>query len=367
MDAIADDALVIIPPEGGALALSIPEKKALAFFTREGAIEPVLAAIRKEVDAFKGDAKTDKGRKAIKSMAFKITQSKTYIEGVGKSVAADAKEIPKKVDASRKRLRDTLDAWAEEVRRPVTEWEEAEDARIKRHEALITRIEQACQEPGDCLALHLKAALAVLNETIIGPHCEEFEAEYARAKDAARARFVEAIAKAERREAEAAELARLRKESDERAERDRIAAIEQRAFEKAQAEAKESQDRMIREAESARQREADKAAQREKEAALATERARLDAGRRELELQRAKEDAERRATETEARIKREAEQAKAREESEARAREADIEHRRSVNRQAMAALIQGGLDETYAMLAVSLIAERKIPHIMISY
>lgn len=367
MDMIADDALVIIPPEGGALALSIPEGKALAFFTREGAIDPVLAAIRKEVDAFKGDAKTDKGRKAIKSMAFKITQSKTYIEGVGKSVAADAKELPKKVDASRKRLRDTLDAWAEEVRRPVTEWEVVEDARITKHKDIIARIEHACQEPGDCLALNLKAALAVLEETIIGPHCEEFEAEYARAKDGARKRFIDAIAKAERREAEAAELARLRKEADERAERDRIAAIEKAAADKARAEA-EAAAKAERDAAERRDDEFRMAVERaQRDAELQAERARLDAERREIELQRAKEDAERRAAETEARIKREAEQAKAREEAAARDREADIEHRRSINRQAMAALIDGGLDETYAMLAVSLIAERKIPNIVIIY
>jgi hypothetical protein len=33
----------------------------------------------------------------------------------------------------------------------------------------------------------------------------------------------------------------------------------------------------------------------------------------------------------------------------------------------MAALIDGGLDEIYAMLAISLIAERKVPHVTITY
>ena len=327
MDIIEDDALVIIPPEGGALALSIPEGKALAFFTRPGAVDPVLAAIRKEVDAFKGDAKTDKGRKAIKSMAFKITQSKTYIESVGKSVAADAKEIPKKVDASRKRLRDTLDAWAEEVRKPVTEWEDAEDARIDAHKKVISDLIGACDTPNDAPVSLLRIGLEAVEAIKIGPDCEEFEADYARAKDSARDAITAAISRAEKREAEAAELARLRKEADERAERDRIAEIERAAADKA----------------------------------------RLDAERRELDLQRAKEDAERRIAEIEARIKREAEEARAREEAAARAREADIEHRRSINRQAMTALIDGGLDEIYAMLAISLIAERKVPHVAITY
>jgi hypothetical protein len=367
MDIIEDDALVIIPPEGGALALSIPEGKALAFFTRPGAVDPVLAAIRKEVDAFKGDAKTDKGRKAIKSMAFKITQSKAYIESVGKSVAADAKEIPKKVDASRKRLRDTLDAWAEEVRKPVTEWEDAEDARIDAHKKVISDLIGACDTPNDAPVSLLRIGLEAVEAIKIGPDCEEFEADYARAKDSARDAITAAISRAEKREAEAAELARLRKEADERAERDRIAEIERAAADKARrdAEADATAQRLA-----AERRETDlriSAERADREAKDREECARLDAERRELDLQRAKEDAERRAAETEARIKREAEEARAREEAAARAREADIEHRRSINRQAMAALIDGGLDEIYAMLAISLIAERKVPHVTITY
>jgi hypothetical protein len=37
MEAISDDALVIIPSDGGALAATIPEDKALRFFTTPGA------------------------------------------------------------------------------------------------------------------------------------------------------------------------------------------------------------------------------------------------------------------------------------------------------------------------------------------
>jgi hypothetical protein len=367
MEQNADDALVIIPPEGGALALSIPEGKALAFFTRPGAIDPVLAAIRKEVDAFKGDAKTEKGRKAIKSMAFKITQSKTYIESVGKAVAADAKEIPKKVDASRKRLRDTLDAWAEEVRKPVTEWEEEEDFRITRHKSAIQALLDAKNLSHEAQPATIRASLEAVESMIIGPACEEFEAEYANAKESARTHLLACIEKAERREAEQAELVRLRKESEERAERDRIAAIERAAADKARADA-EAKAKEEREAAERRELDLKLAAERAaRDAKEREERARLDAECREYELQREKEAAERRAAETEARVKREAEEAKEQEEAAAQAREADLEHRRSINRKAVAALIDGGLDETFAMLAISLIATRKIPHVTISY
>ena len=365
--------------------VTIAPGTALTVFTTEGAIDPLLEHVRREIDAFKPSIATAKGRKEIASMARRVADSKVYLESVGKKLADEQKEIPKKIDAARKRIRDTLDKWRDEVRAPLTEWEDAEEARIAKHKGAIQRLEHAGREPSDCSPVVLRAALANAQQMIIGPHLEEFEAEYARAKDGAVARLGAAIAAAERREAEAAELARLRKEAEERAERDRIAAIERAAADKARAEAEatakaereaaerreldlklaaERAEREAKEREEAIVREAEEARQRE---ALAAERGRLDAERRELELQREKEAAERRAAETEARLKREAEQAKARDEADARAREADIEHRRSINREAMAALVKGGLDETYAMLAVSLIAERKIPRVTISY
>jgi hypothetical protein len=74
MEAIADEALVVIPPDGGALALTVPADRALAFFTRPGAVEPILDAIRKEIDAFTADVSTVKGRKEIASMAHKVAR-----------------------------------------------------------------------------------------------------------------------------------------------------------------------------------------------------------------------------------------------------------------------------------------------------
>jgi len=360
METISDDALVIISPDRGALALSIPDDRALAFFSRPGAVDPVLAAIRKEIDEFSGDADTDKGRKAIKSMAFKITQSKTYIEGVGKVVAADLKEIPKKVDAARKLMRDTLDAWAAEVRKPVTEWEELEAERVARHRKAIERLHQSGQEPSDCLAIHLMAALAVVKETIIGPHMDEFEAEYAGAKDGAMARLTAAIAAAEKREAEAAELARLRKEAAERDAKEREERIVREAVERERVEGERRAQADIerREAAAKAEREAIEAkAQAEREAA----------GRRDAEAAKRAEEAERRAAETEARVKREADEARAKEQREAEAREADKKHRAKINNAAAAAFVAGGQSEAAAKAAVTLIAQRSIPAVSISY
>jgi len=368
----------VVIPAAGALALTIPETKALAFFTTPNAVDPVLAAIRKEIDSFEGDVKTAKGRKEIASMAHKISQSKSYLESIGKDLAAAQKEIPKKIDASRKTIRDTLDKWRDEVRAPLTKWEEEEERRVAKHKTAIDFLDHAGREPRDCPSAELRKALSVVEDCRIGQACEEFEAEYARAKDGARARLVDAIAAAEKREAEQAELERLRKEADERAERERIEQIEREAADRArlEAERKAAEEIERREAAARAEREAieakaraDKevAERREREAALSAEKERLDAERRELELRRRAEEAESRAAETEARIKREAEEARAREEREAAAREADKEHRKKINNAAVAAFVAGGLDDVAAKLAVTMIAKREIPNVAISY
>ncbi len=376
-EVISPSDYVVIPP-AGALALTVPEGRALAFFTTPNAVDPVLAAIRKEIDGFSGDVKTAKGRKEIASMAHKIAQSKTYLEGVGKELAAAQKEIPKKIDASRKTIRDTLDKWRDEVRAPLTAWEDAEEKRVAKHKFNIQQLADMTSVTPLITSAAARGLLEHVEFVVIGPTCEEFEAEYARAKDAARTHLIAKTAEAEKREAEQAELERLRKEAAERAERERIERIEREAAEHARQEAerkaaediarREDAARAEKEAIEAKARaERDEADRREREAALKAEEERLASARREIELRRQVEEADRRAAETEARIKRETEEARAREAREAVAREADKAHRAKINRAALAAFIDGGLSDEAALIAVTLIAKRAIPNVMISY
>lgn len=357
----------VVIPTAGALSLTVPEGRALAFFTTPNAVDPVLAAIKKEIDAFSGDVKTAKGRKEIASMAHKISQSKTYLESVGKELAAAQKEIPKKIDASRKKIRDTLDAWRDEVRAPLTEWEAAEERRVNAHRKEIERLNFAGTNPQIRSSADLRDELSSVAAVMIGPACEEFEAEYARAKDGARARLTAAIAAAEKREAEQAELDRLRKEAAEREARERAERIAREAAEKARLKAERKAQEEIERREAAARADREEAARREREAALKAEEERLAAERREMELRKQADEAERRAAEAEARAKREAEEAKDREAAEAATREADREHRAKINNAAVFAFVSGGLDDTAARLAVSLIAKRAIPNVRISY
>ena len=109
----------------------IEQTNALAVFADGDKIDPILKAIREKATAFVPDLTTAKGRKEIASMAHKVAQSKTYLDGIGKALVDQYKEIPKKIDANRKLIRDELDKLKDEVRGPLTAWEDADVARVQ--------------------------------------------------------------------------------------------------------------------------------------------------------------------------------------------------------------------------------------------
>lgn len=381
----ASEIEILLPTEyvkfedGSALALTVPEDRALAFFTTAGAVDPVLAEIRKEIDGFSADVTTAKGRKAIAAMARRVASSKTYLEEVGKELAAAQKEIPKKIDASRKKIRDTLDAWRDEVRAPLTKWEEAEQQRIDYCKSIVQHIIDCGNGFIGGQAYPYPILFRELEEkVVINAELGEFEAEAHRAKDEALKKLTIGFEAQQKREAEQAELDRLRKEAAERAEHDRLEQIKREAADKARDEAerkakeeadrKEAAAKAERDAIEAKARAAqEEAARREREAALKAEEERLAAGRLEIELRRQAEEAEERARAAGLRAKQEFEAKRAREAAEAAAREADREHRARINNAALEAFVEFGLSPDSAKMAVTLIAQRVIPHVTISY
>lgn len=63
--------------------VTIEPVNALAIFTTPEKVDPILEAIRKVVSEFEPDVTTAKGRKEIASIAHKVAQSKTYLDGIG--------------------------------------------------------------------------------------------------------------------------------------------------------------------------------------------------------------------------------------------------------------------------------------------
>jgi len=346
--------------ETGQDLVTIPEASVYAVFTDKAKIEPYLEKVRAVVAEFKGDVSTVGGRKSIASMAFKVTKIKTYIEGLGKDLAAEQKEVPKKIDATRKHARETLEALAEDVRKPLTDWETAEDARVKRHTDTLILLDTFARGEYPQTIEAIKANLETVCAVVVGPACEEFEADYAVAVIKAQGALLESLAKAEKAESDRLELEALRAEAAERAEADRIAELQRVAAAKATKDAEEAAEKAKKAAADAAQAELDRVAAQAKADKEAAQQ-------REDELQKAKEKAEQDAKDTEARLAREAKAKADEEERQKLAREADTKHRSAVNRAALAAFVEGGVDEDTAKKVIALIAKKMIPSVVINY
>ncbi|WP_239719414.1 hypothetical protein, partial [Klebsiella quasipneumoniae] len=267
----------------------IEKKNAMAVFTNNDQLDPLIEAIEKEARSLVPDVTTKKGRDAIASMAHKVARSKTYIDNAGKDLVAELKALPKQIDESRRVVRERLDALKDEVRRPLTEWE-AEQERIKAEEAMNALHVEALAMNEDFdrqMAARIESdheMALLMNDAFDREQADKaaeaerqriaHEEEIKRLAAAAAAREVEQRAQREREEAALREAAL--KAQAEQAERDRIAAeLKAEADKKAAVEAErrkaqEEADRIRREAEQREQarlaeekRKADEQARRE--------------------------------------------------------------------------------------------------------
>ena len=305
-------------------------------------LDLVIAAIKQEKAKFEKD-KYDMGeeshRKKVASFAYQITRSKTYVDGKGKEYVAELKEKPKIVDAERKRFRDIMDELVSETRKELTEWEEAEKARIeaeRQHEIYLMDWDEALKEDD------------IFNRE---REIKRKEAEFARIEEEHR-----------------------RKEETDRIEEERIAREEQikeEAEERAAFEAQEKIEYAIKKA----QEDAEKA---ERDRMAAEERAKLEAERAEKAridaLKKAEEDKlyavkkAQQAAAMDARLKKEAEDREAaRIKAEADKKAANKEHQKKINNNIKDSLSAFGIDSETAKALIVAIAKNEIPYIKILY
>lgn len=362
----------------------ISEANAPAIYVA-GGLKQFIDMVKAEVEGEVPDLTTRKGRERIASLAAKVSKSKTAVEKPGRDYLRRLKEMPKVVEAELREFVTKMDALRDETRRPLTEWEAAEDARIDRHNDRLNWLKTLADDLGELSSLHIKGLIAEAEGMQLGAHWEEFEAEAGAAKDKVLTALRAALTKREAFEAEQAELAQLRAQAEAREKADREAAIAREAAEKAQREADE---RAANERAAAARREQeliDQAAAQEREAEnqrlqlkLQAEQAERAAAQAEADRQAALRQAEEERQAAERRAEEAAEQARQDERRRAdaaaaeilrqqEAREADKAHRASINRAALEAFIAEGMPEACARQAVTLIAQRKIPNITISY
>ncbi|EPP8464859.1 TPA: hypothetical protein ACTXAV_000189 [Raoultella planticola] len=325
----------------------IEKSNAMAIFTSNDQLDPLIEAIEKEARSLVPDVTTKKGRDAIASMAHKVARSKTYIDNAGKDLVAELKALPKQIDESRRVARERLDALKDEVRRPLTEWE-AEQARIAD--------EKAAEEERLRIEAEQKAALEALKKQIETDHEMALLMNDAFDRDREEQRIQAEKAQRERDERlkqEAAEQARRDAEAKHKAELE--AAARREAEEKARAELAERQ-RIEAEQHAAREKqEAEARAEREKAEAVEAERRKA-----QEEADRIRREAEQREQDRLAEEKRKAdEQAR---------READVKHRKTVGTDIVKALqANTSLTRDQAIEVLTAVKDGRIPHTGISY
>lgn len=325
----------------------IEKANALTVFKSADQIEEILAKVEREVMSFVPDVTTAKGRKEIASLAYRVSQTKSYLDGLGKDLVADLKEIPKLIDANRKTVRDRLDALRDKARQPFTEWEE-EQERIKAEEQARIKAEE------DRKRFESDHEIALLMNEKHDREAKEKAEEAERQRIANEEELKRQAAEQAKREAEekaAAELAAAKKrEEDAIAARAQAELLAKQAQERAEREAKEAQERTAKLAQEAREQ-----AEREKQEAIAAE--------------------QRKAQEEAARIKREAEQKEAarlaeekRISEEAAKREADVKHRKAVGTDIVKALTaNSSISRDQAIEVLTALMNGLVPHTKINY
>lgn len=412
--------------ESTALAVieSVESLKAVVVFA-PGGVDDILNKLKSEVRAIKTDISTPTGRAQIKSLAYKVARSKTALDDLGKDLTADLKAQTNAIDAERRKLRDELDALKEEVRKPLTDRETAEEDRVKAHEEAIEEIARCASflvmQPG---SHEIKGRIAHLQ--LLQPRdWQEFAQRAQEVTATALASLTALLAVAEKREADEAELVRLREEEAERLRQEQARLTAEReakiAADAAEAARIEAEAKAAKEAEEAAARQAEELARVESERRAAEERAieeaRIAAEKAEadrLTIQQAKDEADARAAKAEAdRIASEkaakeaaeqaerdrvaaaeraeadrlaaaqqaeqdrqaainaerqrAEKQRQDEEAETARRAADKAHRQKFNGEALAGLVTAGLTEEQGKSVIIAVATGLVPHVTMNY
>lgn len=348
----------------------------------EGGAQSLFDRIAEQARSVVPDLSTDKGRKAIASMARKVASSKTAFDAHGKELKEQYTVITSKIDADRKLFRDQCDALRDEIRKPLTDWENADKQRIIDIEVRINGLKQ---QFGSSLSVDIQNDIARIQDIEIDDSFMEFQDKAKLQKYETIELLSKLLSEAKEAEAKQAELEALRIAEQKRLQREHEERIAREATEKAQREAEEKArleaERVQREKAESEQREAklkheaeqalireqqlkeqaeQQARQAEIDKALAIERAEQAAKQAEHNKQLAIQ-AERERIEREVREKEEAER------KEQERREADKAHKKQVCDAILAELAKINIDEKTGQDLIKAIYNNQIPNIKITF
>ena len=343
-----------------------------------GGLGQFFEAVRAEVTGELPDLTTRKGRERIASLAATVSKSKAAVEKPGRDYLRRLKEMPKVVESELREFVTKMDNLRDATRQPLTEWEEAEQARKDKHvdgiqvmkDFLIFECAPSADQIGQIIAT---LQLVAVNDT-----WEEFLPEAAQVKDETLAKLRNLLSERAQHEAEQAELTRLRLEKEARDKKDHEERIAREAAEAA-TRAAEEKARLEREAEEQRARDEKAAAEkRENDLKLQAAEAERKAEQAKREKVEADHKAERDRLQAIEDQKKAVEQARLAEVARAnaaadeilrqqKARQADVAHKSKVLGEAKQALIDMNISEELAKAIVLKIARGEVPNVSIQF
>ena len=347
--------------------------------------------IEEEIANHVPDISTESGRKEIKSLAYKISRTKTGLDDAGAKLTADQKSLIDGVNSERKEMRDTLDGMRDKVKAPLVKWEADEDTRIKKSleifnvlNSMVESVDHGTSE--EVFSLLTSIADFDLDEDILRTrHEEAYGLRSQITKD-----LNDLLARKTKEEADQAELEELReaKRKQEEMDQEREAEAERaelkRLVEIKQAEAQKLEEERMKEA-------AERAAKAAKEEAEKAAQEKIDAANQEAEdakqaAIKQKEDSDLKAKEAldqaekekaealrladkkveDERIANQKAETEFKEAQDARAK--DIKRRNKITEEISDAILKcSDCSEAQAEVITLAIGKGKIPHIKISF
>ena len=329
-----------------------------------GGLDPVLEGVKAKVDEFTPNIGTAAGRKEVASFAYKIAQTKTFLDSLGKDLVADKKAQISLVDAERKRSRNFLDAMKDRARKPLTDWENEEKIREEKRRlevayladwddaiylnAIKTREIELAKKEAEIARVEAERKAKEEAARLERDRMEREELIRIKASETARR---EAQEKIEAEKARAAQIEAELKAEKAIAEQARIDAIENARLEKERVEREkaEAEKKRLEEIETARLEaiEAAKRAEAEKARALAQAKAESEAAEKKRRDDEAKEAS---------RLKEIADK-----------KAANVKHQAKINNEILVALGLVGIDDEKAKEVIRAIVSGNIPHVQINY
>ena len=340
-------------------------------------LEDLFNKVKAEVEAHVPDLETVEGRKHIKSLAAKISSSKTAIDKPMRDYLREIKALPKVVEKNARESVERFDALRDATLKPLNDAQAAQDAIIERMDEIVRLCSMDGIESHAVSMWQLEAKCVDVETTFWTELIKKAKASVDGAITATTV-TLERLVKAEE---QAAELHRLRKEAEINAQKERDRQIAEAAAQKAREEEQQrAEQRILDERNKADQsrlaqlKAEQDAANAEAQRIAADAKAKADAEQAE---EQAKER-ERIAAEQAAKYAAEqtALEAQRKQEEEDR-RAADKAHRTKINREALVCLLTNeeisnlipdeALRDSVAKVLITAIAKGEVANMKVIY